>query len=491
MTNFLRERRTWILWLTIVAVVAAIVGIYFYYSMFRQSETELIEIVPTDAAFVIEVNDYDQMVSNSSLTANLNELFATDALPAFVAICSKIANSNSVATISGHATDAGMSTLYSIKADKAAFKILLRSLNIDPNNYKSFENNKIYTHGTNFKSMKFAFVNNVITFSENIELLKHALVQQRHPKKLLSNKDFKAVYSLTDKNKKQNWLIVNNVKYSEYLKTFFNQSFFENVSDVLNVAEWSAYQMRQSNSGILFSGYAFLNNAANKFSSNQTGDGFDIMKYLPYSVPSFSVFEVADAKSLKNTVSDSSDEALLNKLYSIVHPKEIASFSVVYDTLCARYVALLADTMSDFSPLQQFLNEESASATPIDGVFPIAGTFASVFKALADDTLRYFTLYDDAAIFSSSKENLLKYRKLISSVENISQNMSYKIISESVASNSFSLRVMFNDKNTGYFMSQLSDKGKSSKIAGALRAFSLSATPPDGKYLPINLYLSF
>ena len=160
------NNRPWLIWLTAVAVVLIGVGIFFYYNMFRQSKSELIEAIPTDAAFILTLNDNDGFVASSATVAPyLDELLVLDAMPAFQTIRGKLPAGEYDLTMSGHPSNDGVSVLFNMHADKAAFKRLLRALSIDPNNYTGFEGNRIYTYGTNFKSVKFVYVNHIISLS--------------------------------------------------------------------------------------------------------------------------------------------------------------------------------------------------------------------------------------------------------------------------------------------------------------------------------------
>ncbi len=256
MKNYARESRPWLIWATIIAVICAGVGIFFYYNLFRQTKSELIEAIPTDAAFIFAVNDNDGFVTSTSTVAPyLNELFATDALPAFETMRSKLPKGEYDLTISGHAEDDAMNVLFNMHADKAAFKKLLHALSIDPRNYTAFENNRIYTYGTNYKSVKFALVNHIISFSTDMELLKRAIVQHAHPKDLLSDKKFKEIYNLTEKNRKQNWLIVNPERYLTYLSSFLKEDLMGNITGSLEAAGWTAFQLRFSGNEMFMSGY--------------------------------------------------------------------------------------------------------------------------------------------------------------------------------------------------------------------------------------------
>ena len=253
----MRENRPWIIWLTIAAVMLAGVGVFFYYNFFRQSKSELIEAIPTDAAFIFALNDNDGFVSATrEVTPYLNELFVMDALPAYETMRGKLPAGEYDLTVSGHASNEGFSVLFNMHADKAAFKRLLRALSIDPNNYISFEGSRIYTYGTNFKSMKFVYINHIISISPDVELLKRAIVQHAHPKDLLSDKQFKEMYNLTEKNRKQNWLIINPERYTPYLSSFLTEDLSKKLSNCLKEAGWTALQLRFSGNEMFLSGYA-------------------------------------------------------------------------------------------------------------------------------------------------------------------------------------------------------------------------------------------
>ena len=129
----MRENRPWVIWLTLIAIILAGVGVFFYYTLFRQEKSELIEAIPTDAAFIFALNDNDGFVTSTTKVAPyLNELFVLDALPAFETMRGKLPAGEYDLTVSGHPGNDGVSILFNMHADKAAFKRLLRALSIDP-----------------------------------------------------------------------------------------------------------------------------------------------------------------------------------------------------------------------------------------------------------------------------------------------------------------------------------------------------------------------
>ena len=158
-------------------------------------------------------------------------------------------------TISGHPGENSIKILYNTHIDKASFKKLLRSLSIDPANYTSFEQYKIYTYGTNFKSMKFVYFNHILTLSDDIELVKKALIQHTHPKNLLSDDTFKEIYQLSTKNIKQNWLLINNPEYGKSISSLFTDNVISSIKKDNRISKWSAFQLRVSQNELFLSGY--------------------------------------------------------------------------------------------------------------------------------------------------------------------------------------------------------------------------------------------
>ena len=119
----MRENRPWVIWLTLIAIILAGVGVFFYYTLFRQEKSELIEAIPTDAAFIFALNDNDGFVTSTTKVAPyLNELFVLDALPAFETMRGKLPAGEYDLTVSGHADEDGVSILFNMHADKAAFQ---------------------------------------------------------------------------------------------------------------------------------------------------------------------------------------------------------------------------------------------------------------------------------------------------------------------------------------------------------------------------------
>ena len=490
----MKENRPWVIWLTIIAILLAGLGVYLYYNFFRQSKSELIEAIPTDAAFIFTLNDNDGFVSSSKeVTPYLNELFAMDALPAYETMRGKLPAGEYDLTVSGHVQNNAVSLLFNTHADKAAFRRLLRALSIDPNNYTAFENNRIYTYGTNFKSIKFVYTNHIISFSTDLELLKRAIVQHSHPKNLLSDKEFKKIYQLSEKNQKQNWLIINTKDYTPYLSTFLNGEASNALGNCLNPIGWTALQLRFSCNGMYLSGYTLVsqpNDNCFDFFVQRSGNGSGITNLFPAKNDWYAQLETPKIRENNKVKTLQHSEQLVE-----LNLSEVGYFSLRTDSCNHRFAILLPDSSKNV--LEVFYGNAVAAdsvrnAHP-DGFFSIPFPLPQLLTTFAPDSATWFMEKDDALIFSDSKEALKAYQSSMKSVGGLVQNRLYPFVNEAVASTSLLNFVIFNEEGNTFWTERLSEKGKASRFGKDLRIFSLSCETMDERngLLPVNLYLLF
>ena len=487
----MKENRPWLIWLTIIAVILACVGVFFYYTLLRQSKSELIEAIPMDATFIFTINDNDAFVRDTkSVTPYLNELFLLDALPAYETMRGKLPNGEYDLTISGHVQDNSVSLLFNTHADKASFKRLLRALSIDPNNYTAFENNRIYTYGTNFKSVKFVYTNHIISFSTDLELLKRAIVQHAHPKNLLSDKQFKEMYILTEKNRKQNWLIVQPQKYLPYLATFLKDELAKKMSGCIEKSGWTALQLGFSGKEMYLSGYMFAENPEHEdfdILMNRNGNEMEIIDLFPSQIAWYTHLETPRAHDLQKL--KTTEENLLADL----NPTEIGYFSLAIDSTDYKYVIMLPD--SNHNVLEALFGEKSDSirAAHPDGIYPTRSNILPLLKLFTPDSVACVMECGKALVFAPSKDAMKGYMNRMKANGTLSQNRYYPFVNEAVASSSILSFVLFNNETLPYWPSQLSEKGKSSNFGKDLHIFSLScdAMEKGRNLLPVNLYLLF
>ena len=463
---FSERRNGWILWISITAILLVGIGIFFYYIFLRQSKSELIEAVPTDAIFLFEVNDNNDFANKvSTVQPIFNEAFVMDALPAFETVYHKLPKGAYDITLSGHQDENGTYLLFNTRLEKAAFKKLLRALSIDPANFTSFEQCKIYTYGTNYKSLKFVYVNHILTVSDNINLLKKAIIQHTHPKNLFYNKDFKQLYELTQKNKKQNWVMLNNAAYYDYLGVFFNNEIFNSLKKVSSYNAWSAYQIKIANGEIFLSGYitATSENLA-QLKALKSKDSHPEV-HLPFNTLKYNKSELKNYTQCAFTlVSDS-----INR----------------YD-----YLLILADTTKrTFQPFGNLEAAELYRSTHPSGIYETGDSLIKNNLTSIPEKYHFFIERGGAYLFAENEEAISAYNKEIATNGYISDSRYYQFANYNISSSNLNEFTFFNLQNGQTLQENLSPKGKSTLTAKRLGIFSMSYTGIAEPYIVASIYI--
>lgn len=454
--------------ISVIALLLIGVGIFFYYSFFRQTKSELIEAVPTDAVFLFEVNDNTAFAKDiTPLLSYFNELFAMDALPAYESVHNALPANQYDITISGHPFDNSNVLLFNTHIDKASFKRLLRALSIDPANCETFEQQKIYTYGTDFKKLYFSFVNHILSVSTSMDLLKKSIIQHRHPKNLLSTADFKKLYDLAEKNKKHNWLFVN-AAYTDELCSYFTTATASKIQAFKAMSPWAAFQIRFSNNEVMLSGYTITSEKMQKQFASVTADSPIPENLLPYHTSHYYQLELSE-----------------NDLCYFTMPQdntpEIPFLMVKRDTLGHSY--------SPFISTQQM--EDMMVAYP-NGVFPITDSIVLPTRSIFDTTTyRLFAIKGNQYLFAPSIEAYVMYNQDLISNGDITGNRYYKFAKGNIASSNIMEFTIYNPTEKREISANLSDKGKKSRFGQDLFIFSLSCNNITEDFASVNIYLNF
>ena len=458
------KHRGWAIWLSVLALLLIGVGIFFYYSFFRQSRSELIEAVPTDARFVFEINDNTAFQKGvASMAPYFTEAFALDVLPAYEDIYKQMSGTYDL-TVSGHPGDNGIRVLFNTHIEKAVFKKLLRALSIDPANFTSFEHYKIYTYGTHFKSIKFAYFNHILTVSDDIDLLKKALIQHTHPKNLLSDKSFKELYALTSKNLKQNWVLIQCPGYCQHIAPLLTEEAFARLQNTVPLSDWSAFQLRIGHNEVALSGYTALNERLESLAGQDVRHTFDIpSELLPFNTEWYYKKD--------------------NGLYST------CTFSLAGDSSKHHeYLILMQDTLH--KSIIPFGNEELAEVLRNQhpsGIYPVTDSTFSGFSELSPARHTLFVERADALLFAPSQEALTLFYKMMNNRGNIADNRYYKFSqSNAASSNLFDFTFYNTEKTTRDFFTKT---GSSSFIGHDLVIFSANCTGITDEFASVNIYI--
>ena len=256
-----KERRRNILTiLTITVLIFFGGGVYFYYHFFRQVNAKLIETIPTDAAFLFQINDNETFLKTVKKIQNhINPLFGLDAYPGCQFFLDQLPGKYNQVVFTGHHNGENFSILFACKINERALKQLLTKIQIDEKNCTKFEQCKIYSHGTHLKRFVFTYHRGVFLASENVTLLKKSIAQLKNPKNLTNLKAFETLFELLEKNKKQNWLILHHNRYFSHFDSFFTDETSSLLTRFASNASWAAYQVRFSGLEISLSGYLALN----------------------------------------------------------------------------------------------------------------------------------------------------------------------------------------------------------------------------------------
>ena len=488
------NNKGWIITTAIIGIVLILAAIFFYNNFFRQTSGPLIETVPPDAAFIFEVNDNEKFVKTSaSLMPYLTELFALDGLAGFESFLEKMPKKDGPLLVSGFVNDGQIVPLFSTRMEERYFKSLLKLLQLDPRNNIKFEGYEIYSYGTHYKDFKFVFHNNVFSVSEDVELLKKSIVQLKYPKGLTSDKSFKLVHKMVDKNMKQNWLLLNPAVYAEYMKSKTEEPYFAMIDAWAGKSSWCAYQVRFSDVEMFLSGYMDTEKDEIQQYGSAVPEGDFPQRVVPITANALTVVDDANPQSLAqywdvNGLSDIYQQ----KCYQRIAPVYMVYFSLPADTCNYHYCAMKIDTaLASFdSFFNEDLNVDSIQKNTPKSVFACnLIDFASLFSALYDDSYKSMMQVKDYYVLADTSTTLEYYKKVVKKTNYIETGNQFRFASANTPSDAvWSFTYLNQDDQLKKLMNK--DYAKKSKL-NDLKVFTISHTVPSQRLVGSNIYLKF
>ena len=484
----------WIITTAIVGIVLILAAIFFYNNFFRQTSGPLIETVPSEAAFIFEINDNEQFVKTSaSLMPYLTEMFALDGLAGFESFLEKMPKKDGLIMVSGFVNDGKIVPLFSTRMEERYFKSLLKLLQLDPRNNIKFEGYEIYSYGTHYKDFKFVFHNNVFSVSEDVELLKKSIVQLKYPKGLTSDKSFKLVHKMVDKNTKQNWLLLNPTVYAEYMKSKTEEPYFAMIDAWAGKSSWCAYQVRFSDVEMFLSGYMDTEKDEIQQYGSAVPEGDFPQRVVPITANALTVVDDANPQSLAqywdvNGLSDIYQQ----KCYQRIAPVYMVYFSLPADTCNYHYCAMKIDTaLASFdSFFNEDLNVDSIQKNTPKSVFACnLIDFASLFSALYNDSYKSMMQVKDYYVLADTSTTLEYYKKVVKKTNYIETGNQFRFASANTPSDAvWSFTYLNQDDQLKKLMNK--DYAKKSKL-NDLKVFTISHTVPSQRLVGSNIYLKF
>jgi len=496
MKRFTDNHKWWVIIGTALVIVAIGTGIFFYHNFFRQTNAKLIETVPPEVSFIFQINDNETFVKkSSSLLPYLNELFAMDAVAGFEYFVDKFPTKNPKIIISGHQTADKTVLLFSTKIDERTFRELLSTLRIDPRNYISFEDAKIYTFGTHFKRFNFTYQNNIFSASEEIELLKKSMVQLRHPRNLLSNKDFMHLYKMVEKNEKQNWLILNSRQYFANIPDKLASQYKQNFNIDKSLSSWSAFQIHLSDNELKLTGFSLDDGTFfQKFDEQPAAKGTPSF-LMPLNCNYYISFRVPDKNQFIKQYSENNSAASSTAInqYKALNPLATYYFSLTDDSIAYHYLIAKVDTNS--IKTEALLG---ANQTP-DSIIYYSKN--SIYKSNLTDfndllssfhhkaSLRYFIKQEEYYIFSDSPVSLEYYLKSLAT-GTIDNNQQFKFSKSGLPTES-NYELFFYSEKPETISQYFIESETTSNVVKGLFVFSLSFSAPQDGLVPTYVYIKF
>ncbi len=489
------RKKGWIVVLLILLTAAVGAGIYFYVNHLRKSTAEPMEMVPADAALMVQVNDYEAFVKADGFLRN----YISDAVPLgalkgmeyFLQQFNEQPAGSSPIACSAHEVEGRLTLLLSIRISQKDFENLLKVLEINNNNFHTYKDYHIYGMDTHHRSFSFCYHDGAFTVSENEDLLYASLDCLSQRKSIVEEKGFKALREMMDKNPKQNWLVVNHAAFVASQKAHVAPEFEEMLTSLGRLADWSAYQMVVTAGELSLSGYSVMKDGSLfKQLENQQPDAQPVpTAVVPSAAVDYACFHLSDAAQF-GAGNLLSEEAV--KSFSLLQSDEIHCFTLS-DTLDYHFFAVKCAT--DSAHLLALLPEGHTLDSVGDcGSYQFGhGNFAPVLHAgWRHCTPAVFMPQGDYLIFADSTANLRIYQKAIKSGGVLDNNQLFILLkSDGRWSNQAACRYFFQN-GSGALDRVLNDKLVARHTAlSKTRCVAFYALKPYQNLIPNHIYIKF
>ena len=491
-----KSGRTGLIITSVVLLVLLVAGGIFAYTKYLKRNTaELIAAVPSDAAFVFQINDNEGFVrSIGSCKANLNEVFSLDALAGFEYFADMgLANNDNKKNIviSGHTTDGQTALLFAVYMQKTSFLEILRNLKINPKNYVKYETRRIYTATTHFHEFKICYLNGIFLAAETQPLLEQAIHNLAGSGCIISLPDFQPMNDIIHKNVKQNWLILNHANFVECQSPKLDSTYHAAFGTIAELSGWSAYQLRFNDNEVIFSGYSTISEGA--FFSEYAASDADLTlpdNLIPASVSSYV------CSTLPKTHELTTEIATEDSTYSATtqwQMEDIVCFLTRRDTNLFHYLLLPADSATVeaeahyFSPAPK--EESLYRGTPI--VLCNAPDLTVLYPQLHQNfETTYAICYRDHYILTESYAAARAYLDDVTTGKVLASNQQYQFTKGNLPTGKgFELYYINNNNQFNQYFTRSFLKKKPGITN--LKVFAFSFQKPVGDLLPNTVYVRF
>jgi hypothetical protein len=483
-------QKNWAIIGTVTVIICILIGLYFYNNFFRQSNAQLIETVPTDASFIFQVNDNRTFVHDiAPFLPYLNELLNLNSFPGFEFFMDQLQVLKNEFIISGHPNGDKYSILYSCRINEQQFQQLVENLKIDPRNFINFNECKIYSYGTHYKKFNFTYHKGIFSISEDPDVLKKSIAQLESTRNLLVIKNFKRIFDIVNKNQKQNWMIINNAQFFIGLHQIIKDEFHSFFSPISNNPLWSAYQIRFNDDEISMMGYSVVEEDFQKMLNDQPSQINNFGTVLPFNTTFYATYNTPKPIQFLKAFQNNKNYVVSLSNYNQLLPQKTTYFSINQDSLSYYYIAFQIDT--NRTPINAFVHPDSNFTGNIYSIIPskLTEIYPHMNIRFKSEQLSYFILYKDYCIFSSTKEALIYYQKVIPN-NNIESSPYYRFAKTNLPSEftyEFFLAASSSHKWDKYFR----EESKKMKVYNDLKLITYSHTQPKDQLIGINFFIKF
>ncbi len=480
----------------ILAFLIVGLSIFGYFKFLKKTTAQLLEVVPENAAFVFQINDNEDFVKSiSHCKTYINDVFALDALAGFEYFIDltkeDLPNGNQL-VISGHNVGGQIAVLMSVNMTEKTFDKLLNLLQLNPQDYTSYEYVKTYEVGTHYKKFVIAYHDGIFSAADHRNLIEQSIKCLNFSKSVRQSANFEPIYQLLQKNNKQNWLILNHENFVNCQTGNIDKTYLSKVAILKNLASWSAYQIRFSEDEISLFGYSLMkeNSFFQQF-KNQSNPNADLPEdLLPGNLNYYISLHIPDLQTYTNGTNTQGTADLLK-----LNATESYYFSTTCnDTLNYSYIAIKGDTSTAF--ISSILPENhTLDSALVYEKFKIYKSNVSQFATALSNlhknmNANYFIDYQGYYVFSDSIQPLKKYIDDCISGNTIDKNQYYLFAKNNLPSEN---RFQLFFQNQNQYLNRFFSKSFSQKRSALenLKVFSYTFSQPINNLIPNNIYIKF
>lgn len=302
--------------ISIFVVIAAAIFGYNYIKKQQIPEFDIIKLVPTDAAFIIESNDFIDKISELQSSNKIwEEISSFPAVGNFDSdleylinisktnpVIEKLTNDNEI-FVSGHKigkVDVGL--LFYVKLfNNRDKKFIIQAINPLLNNQiteRNYNGTKIYLLKSGDKEFHFTFNKGVLVFSSSSLLVESSVRQSEVDKSILNKPGFTKVQKTAGKNVDAN-IYLNLTKVNELISFTLNNQQKSQISKFSNLGNWAELDVNFKEDALLLNGFTFssdsLNNYLNIFLEQEAVE-HEMYSILPSNTSLFLSFGISNTE---------------------------------------------------------------------------------------------------------------------------------------------------------------------------------------------------